>query len=50
VTRVDQGLRGAAADAIVVLNPGGGWASKLWPPERFGQLARELSVLGSGRS
>ena len=26
-----------------MLNPGGGWASKLWPPERFGQLARELS-------
>jgi heptosyltransferase-1 len=46
VARVDQGLRGARPDAIVVLNPGGGWASKLWPPERFGQLARELSMLG----
>jgi len=46
VSRVDQGLGGFAADAIVVLNPGGGWASKLWPPERYGQLARELSRLG----
>jgi heptosyltransferase I len=46
VSRVDQGLRGFATDAIVVLNPGGGWASKLWPPERYGQLARELRGLG----
>jgi lipopolysaccharide heptosyltransferase I len=46
MARVDQGLRGATPDAIVVLNPGGGWASKLWPPERFGQLARELSGFG----
>ena len=46
VARADQGLRGTLSDALVVLNPGGGWASKLWPPERFGQLARELSGLG----
>jgi ADP-heptose:LPS heptosyltransferase len=46
VARVDQGLRGVPAETLVVLNPGGGWTSKLWPAERFGQLARELSGLG----
>lgn len=46
VARVDAGLRGLPGDALVVLNPGGGWASKLWPAERFGQLARELAALG----
>jgi ADP-heptose:LPS heptosyltransferase len=46
VARVDEGLRGERADALVVLNPGGGWASKLWPAERFGQLARELQGFG----
>jgi len=25
-----------------VLSPGGGWVSKCWPPERFGELARRL--------
>jgi len=46
MSRVDQGLRAFKTDATVVLNPGGGWASKLWPPERYGQLARELYGLG----
>lgn len=26
----------------IVLSPGGGWASKCWPPKRFGALATEL--------
>ena len=26
-------------DRFAILNPGGGWPTKLWPPERFGQLA-----------
>jgi len=46
VARVDAGLQGRGSDDLVVLNPGGGWASKLWPAERFGQLARELRELG----
>ncbi len=46
VGRVDAFLRGLRGDGLVVLNPGGGWASKLWPAERFGQLARELRRLG----
>ena len=27
-------------DRYVVLSPGGGWRSKCWPPERFGQLSQ----------
>lgn len=46
MARVDAFLQGRDADGLVVLNPGGGWASKLWPPELFGQLARELRDLG----
>ena len=26
-----------------VLNPGGGWRSKCWPPERYGELHRKLA-------
>ena len=46
VARVDAGLQGLGGDGLVVLNPGGGWASKLWPAELHGQLARELRGLG----
>jgi ADP-heptose:LPS heptosyltransferase len=46
VARVDAFLQGARGDGLVILNPGGGWASKLWPAERFGQLARELRGQG----
>jgi heptosyltransferase-1 len=31
-------LRKLGLDRYVVLSPGGGWRSKCWPPERFGQL------------
>ena len=41
--RADAGLGGSG---LVVLNPGGGWASKLWPAERFGELAKGLRALG----
>ena len=44
VARVDAGLAGRSEFAV--LNPGGGWASKLWPAERFGELARGLAALG----
>jgi lipopolysaccharide heptosyltransferase II len=30
----------------VLLHPGGGWASKLWPAERYGDLARRLAARG----
>ena len=29
-------------NGFVVINPGAGWHSKLWPPERYGELARYL--------
>jgi heptosyltransferase I len=31
---------------FIVLNPGGGWPSKLWPAERFGTVARALRERG----
>lgn len=31
-----------AGQQFAVLNPGAGWPSKLWPAERYGQLARHL--------
>ena len=37
--------RGIRVDGenFFVLNPGGGWRSKCWPPERYGALHRKLS-------
>jgi heptosyltransferase-1 len=29
-------------DDFFVLNPGGGWRSKCWPPERYGELHRRI--------
>ncbi|MBI3940767.1 MAG: lipopolysaccharide heptosyltransferase I [Acidobacteria bacterium] len=39
--RVESLLRALPGD-FVVLNPGAGWATKIWPAERFGQLARRI--------
>jgi ADP-heptose:LPS heptosyltransferase len=36
----------AVGDGYVVLNPGGGWASKLWPAEFFGRVAIGLRDRG----
>src|SRR6185503_8453806 len=38
---VDQVLAGTN-ESYAVLNPGGGWPTKLWSPERFGKLADAL--------
>ena len=46
VARVDGFLAGLGDGAVAVLNPGGGWPSKLWPANRFGELARGLRALG----
>lgn len=43
---VDQGLSVLGLSEFAVLNPGGGWASKLWPAERFGELAALLAARG----
>ena len=46
VARVDAGLAALGGGEIAVLNPGGGWASKLWAAERYGELAKSLRALG----
>lgn len=33
-------LHALGVDRYIVLSPGGGWRSKCWPPERFGNLCR----------
>ena len=40
VSRWFDGLR--LSEPPVVINPGAGWASKLWPAERFAAVARQL--------
>jgi ADP-heptose:LPS heptosyltransferase len=44
--RVERELAGLGLRDFAVLNPGGGWASKLWPAERFAALAARLRALG----
>jgi heptosyltransferase I len=40
--KVESFLRGAEVDRYIVLSPGGGWRSKCWPPDRFGELSRRI--------
>ena len=40
--RVDEGLAALGARKFMVINPGGGWTSKRWPPERYAELVRDL--------
>jgi heptosyltransferase I len=44
-TRIETFLREAKLDAtrFAILNPGAGWPSKIWPAERYGELARYLA-------
>jgi heptosyltransferase-1 len=39
---VNQFLTSMKISRYVVLSPGGGWLSKLWPPDRYGELALKL--------
>jgi heptosyltransferase-1 len=39
---VQQFLKSTKISRYVVLSPGGGWLSKLWPPDRFGELALKI--------
>ena len=32
------------AAGVAIVNPGAGWPSKLWPPERYAQVARHLGL------
>lgn len=43
---VEQGLGVVGLTDFVILNPGGGWANKLWPAEAFGALAERLRERG----
>jgi len=40
--RVCSDLSTAGINTYVVLSPGGGWRSKCWPPERFGELCQKI--------
>jgi lipopolysaccharide heptosyltransferase I len=37
-----ESIAAGMADGFAILNPGGGWVTKLWPAERFGELADRL--------
>jgi lipopolysaccharide heptosyltransferase I len=39
-----------AARRFAVLNPGAGWPSKIWPAERYGEVARRLAAAQGLRS
>jgi ADP-heptose:LPS heptosyltransferase len=43
---VARGLQVLGLSDYVILNPGGGWANKLWPAESFGLLAERLRERG----
>lgn len=43
VERVDGHV---GPEELALLNPAGGWASKLWPAERFGEVAQALRASG----
>jgi heptosyltransferase I len=40
--RVSSDLAAAGVNNYIVLSPGGGWRSKCWPAERFGDLCRKI--------
>lgn len=44
--RWDDWLRSKAIGDYGLLNPGAGWGAKQWPPERYGQVAKQLAVDG----
>jgi lipopolysaccharide heptosyltransferase I len=39
---IDSLLSRAQLERYVVLNPGGGWATKCWAPDRYGKLAQRI--------
>ena len=41
--RVDRELAALGLERPVLFHPGGGWASKLWPAESYGELASRLA-------
>ena len=43
--RIETKISGLDKD-FVIINPGAGWGSKQWPAERYGEVARALSICG----
>lgn len=39
---IDVSLRSLGMEHPVLINPGAGWNTKLWPPERYARLARRI--------
>ena len=39
---VEERLAAVGAREFIILNPGGGWKSKCWPPENYAELIRQL--------
>ncbi len=44
--RVDRELAALGLERPVIVHPGGGWSSKLWPAESYGELASRLARRG----
>jgi len=44
--RCDVWLKERRINSFALLNPGAGWGAKLWPAERYGQVARQLEEVG----
>jgi len=40
ISHIDSLLRDAQVESFVILNPGGGWTTKCWSPDRYGALAQ----------
>lgn len=45
---IEKRLAEAKVGKFYVVNPGGGWRSKCWPPERYGELCRQLAQAQAG--
>jgi heptosyltransferase-1 len=45
-------IAGLTADGkdFVILNPGAGWGAKMWPAQRYGEVAKELARGGENRN
>lgn len=44
--RINQRLTEHGIAEFAILNPGAGWGAKMWPAERYGQVAKELAKDG----
>jgi len=42
----DAEVKKLNSQKFAILNPGAGWGAKEWPPERYGEVARELEKDG----